>query len=365
LKYFYFGAIFIIVLNKGDTMTRPKGSINKIKRVRSKTVSGRPPQEIWINRSTGIASDEIVAVMNEPGHCARKLWYDKKGYEKDFDDTRQKEYAANVAVHLREIGRVLYIEKTKRIVRKSPKDYRSNLKPHLIAYIPELVINKRTKSSNPLFIATLNLPEYVRTKYEGHSISWLYNVQISMFVKNMQWAGIGLIGPEGEVVAYDIERDERLIADLLTACDNWWFEYFLANKIPPQIPAGKTCHLCPWRITCRPYVYNAKELNFSEQLNETVRLHFALGDMTREVEHSKDIVTGQLAVAMKDIELAKTIYGNIRHKKKRRLLLDSPRILTDYPEIRDKYVTASETDELTITPWFADTSTEIPGAPSS
>ena len=133
-------------------MPRPKGSINKIKRKRSMTVSLKPRQEIWIDKRTGISNEDIPAVLNVPGSCSRALWYDKKGYEKDFDDTQSLQHTAQINAHMREVARLRYVEESRRLIRHSPKDYRSNLKRNMIAFIPDIIINKRAGTNYPLLL---------------------------------------------------------------------------------------------------------------------------------------------------------------------------------------------------------------------
>ena len=206
---------------------------------------------------------------------------------------------------------------------------------------------------------------YIHCKYVGLMPLWLDGIQHAMYVKNADWCGVCVAGPEREIIMMDIGRDEQLISSMATACDRWWYEYFEPNKLPPAIPLGKTCHLCAWRITCQPGIYNAKELSYDPVINDAMRYHFILQDITEKVNLAKALVDGKLSSTIKDSSKVKTVYGSIEHVKKRRLLLNSQKILAAYPDVREKYTTATESVELSLTPWFAEASTEIPDAPSS
>ncbi len=208
-----------------------------------------------ISRRSGLGGSEIASVMKDEGTCARKLAYEKLGATPDYDDEpalfRLGRYLEPFAAeeYTASTGRVLTVPEPGKLYRH-----------------PDVAV---AFASPDRFIATeengaaYDPPPVLEIKTHNHELHRLVQVTgaTDTNTRQLHWtmactgapfgAFAHLDRESGALLAYDVQRHDGLIADMLEAAERWWRDVVEAERLPDALPSLEYCGDCRFRRTCK------------------------------------------------------------------------------------------------------------------
>lgn len=213
-------------------------------------------REEWLEqRRLGIGGSDMHHIFNDkPYGCARRLAYEKLNIPQDLPDGENDAMALGSFLESWVADR--YAEDTGRTLRRR-KSQASKEHPWARVNVDrEIVIAPDRPNDGPgvLEIKTHNGWLFRKVKNEGLKAAHIRQLQHALMVnpKRYGWGAFCVTDREsGKRVAFDVERDEELIAQQREAGEKFW-RNLQAGKLPtPLSEIDARCQKCPWRITCR------------------------------------------------------------------------------------------------------------------
>jgi len=211
-------------------------------------------------RRKGIGGSDVSDVFGlEPYGCKLKLFYDKTGVKKDFDETNGNMERGNV---LEDIAVDFYEKKSGNIVERTKEHFQSKLYPHMLANVD----GKVTLAEALGCILEVKCPSrdsFYRMKREGIPNAYILQGQHYMSVTDapaMEYAIFCADAWDMEIVR--VERDDELINKIIEAENKWW-DLRKMNVAPDRLAYGESrCKTCDWRLHCWKNEWNEVDFEF-------------------------------------------------------------------------------------------------------
>lgn len=181
-------------------------------------------------RQSGIGGSDAQHVHSvEPYGCARWLWYEKLGMEPD--EPRPITGPIRRGIRLEEIGADFYVEKTGRKVRRAGGVRRHPQHPELLVHMDRVIL-KDERGPGYLEIKTVGQWMWQHILSEGTPDYYLLQLQHGLMVTGYRWGAFAIYWPDGDqMMAFDQDRNEKLIASHKEACLSFWNR--VRNDDPP------------------------------------------------------------------------------------------------------------------------------------
>lgn len=221
-------------------------------------------EEFLAERRTGIGSSDAAALMNVGYGCRRRLWYDKVGIPADYE--REMNDAMELGQILEPFFIKKYVKKTGHIIFPTGQSeaFRHPQYPFIMSHPDGAVYNISNgiitgAVTRTLEVKSMDRGAFFKTKREGLMEDYILQKQWTMAVIGNQVGGyaVGNRG-SGELLEWDIERNEPLITLLIEAGREFWEEVKEGRNdqndsyAPLRLsPDDARCHRCEWRDSCQ------------------------------------------------------------------------------------------------------------------
>jgi putative phage-type endonuclease len=209
-------------------------------------------REQWLaERRLGIGGSDVHHLFSEPPDgCRRQLAYDKLNIEPDYpqevlpvmrrgnrlEDPAAEEYAEQTGRRVEKRGAITSVEH-----------------PFLRVNIDRVILDVADKPGDGVLeIKTMNHWALRKVRKEGLRAAHILQVQHGMAVTGFSWGAFAVLHPDSwEMLAFDVERDETLIAAIVREGRSFWAQV-QEGELPEPLPEiDQRCKSCPWRRTCR------------------------------------------------------------------------------------------------------------------
>lgn len=289
----------------------------------------------WLEvRKQGIGgSDAAAAVGLSPYKSQLELWLEKTGRDSylekpDLDDTTEPVYWGTL---LEPIVAASYTQQTGRKVRKvnavlQHPDYPfmlANLDREVIGAPGVQILECKTAGEFGSRLWRDDVPEYIQIQ-----------VQHQLAVTGRQAADVAVLLCGQRLEVHRIERDESLIANLVTLEALFWD--YVVQDTPPPADGSESSERA---LRCL-YPGNASAVDFSDDLNLSATFAdlVALRADIKAREDQAERLKQTLLQAMGDASIAQFETGKLSFKRsKDSASIDIDRLRADHPDLASQY----------------------------
>lgn len=311
--------------------------------------------EFTARRKRCLGGSDIASVMGVGRYgCAKKLFLDKTGVQKDEDDSDRMELRRGH--RLEHIAASLYEEKTGRSVYyTSPMTVLG--KPHLSVTMDRLTYKKDDeKKENPgyLELKVVGRGSWYKIKKEGLIDDYILQVQYGCAVGGLSWGAYGIYCPDlDDFMEWDVEADKELGAILLDKADDFWNFNVECGVEPDALPEDSPpCGVCPWSLTCRgkslAEIGAAKTFSRPD-LEPLAAKYREISGMEKEIEDAKASVREELLEKIAR-EPGSYVFGRFSatFTKAEQKRFSGEALKKEHPELYEKYRKPAITETLRI-----------------
>lgn len=221
-------------------------------------------QEWLEQRRQGIGGSDAASVFNVGYGCRRRLCYDKRGIEPDF------EQEGTLAM---ELGNLFEPWLAKEYQRKSePKRFISISESRQHPDYPEARVNpdrfiflkkaqllkfEQTATVDPgagvLEIKAQGRGAYSKTKRLGMPQDYIFQLNHAMWVTGTEWGAFQVGNRDtGESTAWDVTADKTITSELEKEIPLLWKLIQSDDPLPARLDVeDPRCSVCAWRVTCQ------------------------------------------------------------------------------------------------------------------
>lgn len=214
----------------------------------------------WLaQRATGIGGSDAAAVFNVGYGCTRRLAYEKRGIEPDYE--RETSAAMSLGNLMEPWFADRYAEQTGRQVSEA-KSYSHSEHPELRVNIDRLIAPCHDHDGpGVLEIKSQGLASFVRTKRQGLIEDYILQMQWAMVVTGCKWGSFAIgCRDSGELIPWDVERDDSYRDSVLTVGPALWKLIKSDEPLPARLDIDdKRCAECSWRRQCQGNAFFALE----------------------------------------------------------------------------------------------------------
>lgn len=292
-------------------------------------------REDWLTvRKTGIGgSDAAAAVGLSPYKSQLELWLEKTGRDADLDkpdpdDTTEPVFWGTL---LEPIVAAAYSKQTGNKVRKVNAVLQHPTIPFMLANLDREVVGVpgvqilecKTAGEFGARLWVDGVPEYVQLQ-----------VQHQLAVTGKQAADVAVLLCGQRLGVHRIERDDELIARLITLEARFW-EYVTSDTPPPADGSDSADRA----LRCL-YPGNAHSVDFRADRN----LSAAFADLAalkvdiKTREERAELLKQTLMQAIGDASFARFETGSVSYKRSKDSIgIDLPKLLADHPDLAIEY----------------------------
>jgi putative phage-type endonuclease len=215
------------------------------------TPAAETPESAFLaERRTGIGGSDLGGILNaEPYGCARRVWYEKRGDVPDYlpanpaallrgqrlEDLIAEEYSLQTGRKIRRMG-----------VRRHPEQ------DWALVHADRQILND-SRGPGVLECKSANWRVFAEMKREGLPQAYIAQVQWALYVTGYEWGAFAVLEPSAwELVHFEVQRDEALIAGLVSCARGFWRlvpDGVAPDRLPD--PRDRRCATCVFRRTCR------------------------------------------------------------------------------------------------------------------
>lgn len=257
-------------------------------------------EQFLAERKTGIGGSDMASVFNLGYGCSRRLFYDKTGTPEDFPRGND---AMELGSLLEPWFRDKYVRITGRAALKSPHFRRHARFPEIVVHADALISREPDQvRDGVLEVKSVSRSVFYKTKREGLPEDYILQEQHALTAFNADWGAFAIGNRDsGELVHWDVERDEAICQAILREAPAFW-KRVQSGDIPDRLePDDKRCQRCEYRRRC--------------QGNALVEI--TKGDM-QPAEDLRDILTEYLE-RKELLDQAEALYAETQEELKTRL----------------------------------------------
>lgn len=187
-------------------------------------------------------------------------------------------------------------------------------------------------------------------EWEGEEIPREYIIQVMHYlaITGKQRAYIAcLIGGNQKFVWKTVERDEAMIAEIISREVSFWREFVATKTMPMQIQAGDSGIL--YEMFPRESG-DAGAVKLGDDADELIAKIAANKESIKKLEEDQAAYENTLKAMLKDSAVGETASARVTWKSQTTVRLDTKALKESEPETFKKYAKASESRVLRITP---------------
>ena len=208
-------------------------------------------REQWLRRrKLGIGGSDAAALFNEEYGCQRALWFDKRDVPADFPQEETGPMLLGTA--LESLVCDLYAARTGRALRVSEAVAHPD-QPWMRCNVDRLIEPVADRDGvGVLEVKTAGGFLFRGLRQAGLRTSYILQLNHNMYVTGLRWGAFAVMSRDtGELVYFDVERDDALCATIAEAGERVW-RMVQHGPMPEPLPEiDRRCKTCPWRRQCR------------------------------------------------------------------------------------------------------------------
>jgi putative phage-type endonuclease len=203
------------------------------------------------DRRKGVGGSDVASVLNLPPYgCARKLWYEKRGNEPDFEPVINP--AMQRGIYLEGIVRDIYRLETKNKVEEAYA-ITSAASPFMLSNVDGFITDT-DKHDSDIGVLEIKCPGremYHKIKRNGIPEGYILQGQHYMSVSDIKWMHYAIFCADmWELLVVPVERDEELIKYIIEEEEEFW-KHVENGPVLDRLDTGDTrCRKCDFRLTC-------------------------------------------------------------------------------------------------------------------
>lgn len=296
------------------------------------------PKEQWLQyRKQGIGGSDAGAVCGlNPYRTAMEVYYDKTSDEvEEFDNEAMRQ-----GRELEDYVAKRFCEVTGKKVRRANAMFYDEDHPFMLADIDRMIVGENAglecKTASP----------YVAEQWKEGKIPLSYEIQCHhyMAVCNADAWYIAVLIYGREFKYQRIERDEKLLADLISIEQDFWENHVLKGQLP-EPDGSKTADA----VILERFKYSDNSLmlplsGFDEKLNRRRELLEVIDRMEKE----KKKIEQDLKLYLGEAEMAANERYRVSWKSIQSNRMDEKRLKEEKPDIYKEYLKPSVSRRLTI-----------------
>lgn len=283
-------------------------------------------QEEWLSyRKQGIGGSDAGAICGlNPYSSPMSVYIDKTRNDTEPIDNE----AMRQGRDLEEYVASRFMQETGLKVRRANCIYQKEDKPFMLANVDRMIVGKNAglecKIASP----------YSQDKWKDGNVPAHYIVQCYHYMAVTgaeEWyLAVVILGKEFKYIR--IERDEKVILDLIRIEEEFWMNHMLTQTLPS--PDGTKAS----EEVIHAYFSNPREetviiTGFEEKIERRIQL----AGLIEKMEKEKKQIEQEVKLAMKDATEADCGAYHIRWKEVSSVRLDTERIKNEKPEIYQQY----------------------------
>lgn len=343
----------------------------KLTCVRQAHREGRTYEEFLEARKAGFGGSDIGDLLDsEPYGCRRRLFLSRLGILPDGGDDRMRHHLERGKFFEGPVAG-LYTEKTGRKLGEIGTGYLKQF-PYVRANADRLVSKEPDGSAGADGYGVLEIKcpaawSFKKIKKEGLPESYILQLQWQMLCYGASWGSFAVYWPDGhELLWFDVERDEALIATLFERARKEWglleeflayqrggmiFEDMLKFAFPGKHEQHRaSCARCPAFELCHGIKLAEGVIVQAPELEDTARAYSELVRTIRDSESQKDALKQQLKDEFAKLPCDKIIAGRfevgMREQARESLSPTVKEVLTAEQIV--KYTKRTEFETLTV-----------------
>lgn len=280
----------------------------------------------WLKyRKQGIGGSDAGAVCGlNPYRTAMQVYQDKISEdieEVDNEAMRQgREFEDYVARR--------FTEATGKKVRRANAMFYHEKYPFMLADVDRMVVGENAglecKTASP----------YMTDKWEDGKIPLSYQIQCLHYMAvcgaEAWYVAVLIYGKEFKY--YRIERDEKMIADLIQIEEDFWQNYVLKRQIPS--PDGSKL---ADSVIAEYYKQTITETIPLTGFNEKLKRRQEISEIIGKMDTEKRLIEQELKLYLGEAEVAENEQYRVSWKMVQSNRLDEKRLKEEQPEIYEKY----------------------------
>lgn len=280
----------------------------------------------WLQyRKRGIGGSDAGAVCGLNPYCtAIQIYQDKTSEDvEEFDNEAMRqgrEFEDYVARR--------FMEATGKKVRKANAMFYDEKNPFMFADVDRMVVGENAglecKTASP----------YMTDKWDEGKIPLSYQIQCYhyMSVMNTDAWYIAVLIYGREFKFYRLERDEEMIANLITIEKNFWENHVIAKKIPS--PDGSKI---ADSVIAEYYRDTVSEIIPLKGFDEKLQRRQDLTELITKLETEKKQIEQEVKMYLGNAERAENEQFRVSWKSVSSSRIDEKRLKAEAPEIYEKY----------------------------
>lgn len=221
-------------------------------------------QEWLEQRRTGIGGSDAASVFNVGYGCRRRLCYDKRGVEPDF------EKETSLAMKLGNLFEPFLAEEYRRKAnparwvspsasRQHPTYPEARVNPDRLIFLTghaneaHAHTNVIGKDDGVLEIKAQGRGAYSKTKRVGMPQDYIFQLNHAMWVTGAAWGAFQVGNRDsGESTSWDVTADKTIISELEREVPALWKVIQSTDPLPDRLDVeDPRCSECAWRVTCQ------------------------------------------------------------------------------------------------------------------
>jgi putative phage-type endonuclease len=285
--------------------------------------------EVIENRNTGIGGSDAAGVVGlSRWKTPLSIWAEKTG---QYEVKDEPSLAKTLGTRLEEVVAEMFTEETgKRVARVNER----------LVHPKYSFINGRIDRrivGEDAILECKTASAYKAKEWEGEEIPHEYILQCYHYLAlNPKWKRIYLavlIGNQDFKVKA-IERDDKVIADLVKKEVDFWENYVLKKVMPSQITSKDAETL----YSLYPIAVPGSEVELSDEINKQIESRNAMIQDVKALESQIKLAENEIKAAMKDQELGRSALFIVTWKNQLTKRLDMNLLKEQKPETYAQYV---------------------------
>lgn len=202
-----------------------------------------------IARKSGVGGSDVSSIMSLPPYgCARRLWYDKRGFPEDYPVLNNKHLERGHG--LEPLARRIF-EKETGFKVKQVDQLTSKQHPFMLCNLDGLIFDENKGGRGVLEIKCPARENYIRFKKDGVQEGHILQMQHNMEVWGLDWGMFFIFNADlWDWVPFEVKKDEKLLEMVIEKEDAFW-KLVIDKTMPEQLEVGdKRCKKCTYRLTC-------------------------------------------------------------------------------------------------------------------
>ncbi len=288
-----------------------------------------------MDRRGFIGASEAHHVFNAPPFgCSRYLYLNKRGVTPDYPFYGNKDTERGKGME--DIIAKIYSETTGRKVRRARHTYTHEKYPFMGGHI-----DRHLTGGGILEIKCPAQRGFGIIKREGLPDAYILQMQFYLMITRKKWGAFAIFWADGwELLHFDVERDDDLIAKIEEECITFW-EFLKDDDYPYRLHhTDRRCQNCPYRIRCQQeYVYKDLDHETPAEVAEDTKLDTILSeyqevkDMYDEACAIFDLHKQRVKDYLADKTAVKTPRAVIHYRPVQTERLNTGKLKAEYPDI--------------------------------